>query len=275
MTLERSHIYAAGATSVVAALVLLCLLMTHLRLIEHTPAQTPVELAMLDDEVFVDVLEPEPQPTTGEEAAPALNETVENNQATAPAASGPDLTDNGPKGPAPAPVTQTKPSAVKQTPPKQTTPEEIAAKEAERKRQEAQRAANAQTANAFANSSGKNNTDNSGTKPGNAGSPSGKSSAANGHGVSVTGSGGGKWGLPGSTSVAMSETGRITFSFTIDPDGSIRGLDIVPDRTSAYYTSNTAVINRLKAEIRAHIQRQAKTVKETEPRNARIVYNIK
>lgn len=272
---ERSRIYAAAGTLLIALLILLWLLSGHLSFIPAADDKPGVSLAEADVEEFVEVLEEEvPKPDNGHESAPAENPVPEENNATPAPAPGPDLSDNGPKGSAPAPVTSSRPAPVKETKPKQPTPQEIAAREQKRREEEARRKANQQTANAFANASGQNNTDSRNKRDkGNAGKPDGSNTT--GHGVGVRGSGGGKWGLPRSTSVVMQTPGKITFTCTINPDGSLSGLDVVPAATDSEYVGNARVINALKAEIKAYIKRQASKVKESEPRTARIVYTIR
>ncbi|MDE6099079.1 MAG: hypothetical protein K2G24_09350 [Muribaculaceae bacterium] len=272
---DRSRLYAASGTLLAALLVLLWLLMSHLSFVPMPGEKPGIAMAEADDEEFVEVLEEEPEiVTSGQESAPAENPVEEDNNAQAAPAPGPDLTDNGPQGPPPPQTTSTRPSPVKSEKPKQPTKEEIAAQEKKKKEEEAKRKAAQQTANAFANASGKNNTDNRSDKSdGNAGKPTGKNQTANG--VGVRGSGGGKWGLPRSTSVVMSTPGKITFTCTINTDGSVSGLDVVPAATDSEYVGNSRVINALKAEIKAFIKRQAASVKETEPRTARIVYTVK
>ncbi len=271
---DTSRIYAAAGTLAAALLLLLCLLTLHL---DFNPL--PVEkhsIAMDEDnEEFVEVLEEEtPQPVSGEQSAPADNPVPEDNNAQAAPAPGPDLSDNGPQGPPPQPVTSTRTAPVKEQKPKQPTKEEIAAAEKKKQEEEARRKANQQAANAFANASGKNNTDNrSNRADGNAGKPNGTNTTGNG--VGVRGTGGGRWGLPKSTAVVMSTPGKITFTCTINTDGTVSGLDVVPTATDSEYVGNSKVINALKAEIKAYIRRQAASVKETEPKTARIVYTVR
>lgn len=272
---DRSRIYAAVGTLLIALLILLWLVNGNLDLSHITTDKPGITLADAEPEEFVEVIEEElPKPLNGHESAPAENPVPEDNNATPAPESGTDLSDNGPKGPAPKPVTSTKPAPVQETKPKQPTKEEIAAMEKKKQEEEARRKASQKTANAFANAAGKNNTNNkSKTADGNAGKPAGTNPKA--QGVGVRGSGGGKWGLPKSTSVVMQTPGKITFTCTINTDGSVSGLDVVPTATDSEYVGNSRVINALKAEIRAYIKRQASSVKESEPRTARIVYTIR
>lgn len=272
---NRSRLYAALGTLVIALLLLCWLLRSHLDFKPVADEKPSIAMADVEEEEFVEVIEEElPKPDNGQESAPAPDQVPEDNNAKAAPAPGPDLSDNGAKGPAPKPVTSKQPSPVKEEKPKQPTKEEIAAQEKKKKEDEARRKANEQAANAFSNASGKNNTDNSSKRPdGNAGKPNGSNQT--GHGVGVRGSGGGKWGLPKSTSVVMSTPGKITFTCTINPDGSVVGLDVVPTATDSEYVGNSKVINALKSEIKSYIRRQASSVQETEPRTARIVYTVR
>lgn len=271
---DRSRIYAAAGTLVIALLILLWLLTGHLSLVPVAEDKPGITLAEAEPEEFVDVIEDLPRPEDGTESSPAPNPEPLDNNASAMPATGIDLSDEGPLGEAPKPVTTEKPAPVKETRPKKPTPQEIAARETKKKEEQARRKANQQTADAFANASGKNNTNNKSTRPdGNAGKPTGTNTKA--HGVGVRGSGGGKWGLPRSTSVVMQTPGKITFTCTINTDGSVVGLDVVPAATDSEYVGNSRVISALKAEIKSYIRRQASSVKETEPRTARIVYTIR
>lgn len=280
--MQKSHtpqIYAAAGTLAVGAAILLWLLLTHLSLVPHTPKPTDISLVMADEEEFVEVLEQEvpDSPVPEQEAAPALDEVTETNQSVAAPATGQDLTDNGPKGKPAPPVSQSKPAPVKTEKPRQPTPEEIAAREEQRRQDEARRQATNTIGNAFSDKGGKNNTNSSGAKPGNSGSPAGGKSQGNAHGVNVNSSGLGGWGAPSHSSVAMSEVGKITVEFDISPDGTISNFAMVAAKTQPpSYTSNSKVLNGLKAEITAFYRARAKAGKgEKQLCHGQITYIIK
>ena len=127
---DRSRIYAAVGTLLIALLILLWLVNGNLDLSHITTDKPGITLAEAEPEEFVEVIEEElPKPLNGQESAPAENPEPEDNNATPAPESGTDLSDNGPKGPAPKPVTSTKSAPVQETKPKQPTKEEIAAME--------------------------------------------------------------------------------------------------------------------------------------------------
>lgn len=280
MSRNYPQIYAASGTLLVALAILLWLMFTHLNLTPHPVPEQKLTMVVSDDEEFVEVIEePVPEQLSPEaEAAPATNPVVENNRATAAPASGQDLSDNGPVGKPNPPVSQQTPSPVKVEKPKEPTREEIAAREEKRLQDEASRRANADVGNAFVDNGGKNNTDNLvNAKPGNAGKPDGKPSQGNGHGVNVNARGVGGWGAPSNTAVAMASVGQIVVTFDIKPDGSIENFTMVSSKTQPpSYTSNTRLLNSLKAEVAAFYRRQAAAGRgEKELRHATLTYIIK
>lgn len=274
------RIYAAAGTLVLAALIIMWLLLSHLSLVPHARKASDITLAMVDEEEFVEVIPDElpQQPQPEQEAAPAQNEVTETNRSVAAPAPGQDLANNGPVGKPAPPVAQPKPSPVKTEKTKEPTPEEIAAREEQRRLDEARRQATNAVGSAFSDNGGKNNTNSStGSKPGNSGSPAGKPSQGNAHGVSVSSRGVGGWGAPSRSSVAMSQVGQITVEFDLKPDGTIANFNVVSNKTQPpSYTSNTKVINALKAEIAAFYKRQAQAGKgEKQLCHGYITYIIK
>lgn len=247
--MNRAQKIALALTLLIAILLLIWLRFAKIYMSSEKPEWPPVhsgEVALVDEE-FIDVIDFPPSfDNAADSPAPAFNEINADNLSDPAAESGSDLTDAGPAADAPRPVTSNQPSPVKsQTqPPVKTGPsqEEIDAKKTEEARRKATSAVNS----AFSNSTGNNNTANSGTNPGNSGSPQGGTSGINGTGFGANGNG---WIMPAYAKVPTSLTGSIRFVVKINRQGVV--TDVRFDGGDAPAATDKSLRDAVEKEIRS------------------------
>lgn len=224
---SNTRIYSAVGTSIVVALVVAWMMIDTITLGDGEkkwPPKRDSEI-VIDDE-YVELLDlPRPKSPKIADPTPAYSETVENNLAEAAPQTGMEVVDQGTPGEAPEPVTQQAPSEVKVVKREQPKPQGPSAEELKKQQEEAEarRKANAQTQSAFRNA-GKNNTDNRGKTPGDAGRPNGTESAVNGRG---TGNVGGGWSMPRYNDVPSTVTGSVEIQVKIDRTGKVKSVRFV------------------------------------------------
>lgn len=221
----RSRIYSAVATAIVVVIVIVWMMLDSISLNladKKWPPRHDSEI-VIDDE-YVEIIDlPKPRSLKVSDPTPAHNEVVADNLAEAAPETGMEVVDQGNPGEAPTPVVQKEPSPVKvEKKPKPQKPQGPSAEELKKQQEEAEarRKVTAQTQNAFRNA-GKNNTDNAGKTPGDAGRPTGSESAVNGRG---TGSVGGGWILPRYASVPSTVTGSVQMTVKIDKAGHVKSV---------------------------------------------------
>lgn len=246
--MNRDRLYAILATALSAAIIIAILLLCAISFDKSTlPVPPRPTTDLLVEEEFAELYTPRSRELPAETASPAYNPTPENNRATPAPATGSDTYDSGQAG-EPAPVkTSTRPS------PAQVKTEEPAkkpvgpAENAEKKKEEeAKRKATADLKNAFANTKGKNNTQNQGKTEGNAGKPSGSANTQqNGHG---TGRVNGGWRMPSYAKVPSTVTGTIELKATIDSHGKVTAVEVIGGQAPA--ATNAALAEACKAEVR-------------------------
>ena len=221
---SRSRIYSAVGTAIVVALVIAWMMVDTLTLTagdKKWPPKRDSEI-VIDDE-YVELIDiPKPKSPKKADPTPAHNEVVENNLAEAAPQTGMEVVDQGTPGEAPEPVTQSAPSEVKAEKRPQPKPQGPSAEELKKQKEEeeARRKATTQTQSAFRNA-GKNNTDNRGKTPGDAGTPNGSESAVNGRG---TGNVGGGWAMPRYNDVPSTVTGSVVMMVKIDRNGKVKSV---------------------------------------------------
>lgn len=221
---SRSRIYSAVGTAIVVAVVIAWMMLDTITLNigdKKWPPKRDSEI-VIDDE-YVELIDlPKPKSIKKADPTPAYKEEVADNLAEAAPQSGMDVVNQGTPGEAPEPVVQKAPSTVKVEKKPQPKPQGPSAEELKKQReeQEARRKATAQTQNAFRNA-GKNNTDNNGKTPGDAGRPNGSESAVNGRG---TGNVGGGWSMPRYNDVPSTVTGSVVMMVKIDRNGKVKSV---------------------------------------------------
>ncbi len=177
---------------------------------------------MIDDE-YAEIIDlPRPKSKKIADPTPAQTETPVDNLAEAAPQTGMEVVDQGTPGEAPEPVTQSAPSPVKVQKQPQPKPQGPSAEELKRQKeeQEARRKATNLAQSAFRNA-GKNNTDNNGKTPGDAGRPNGTQSSVNGRG---TGNVGGGWIMPRYNDVPSTVTGSVVMMVKIDRNGKVKSV---------------------------------------------------
>lgn len=249
--MNRPRAISLALTALTALVIVLLLMYTKIK-VNSTQREWPPrhdnEVAIAQEDEYFDVIEELSSPVkVHEQAAPSENPVAESHKSDPAPTSGMDVKDQGKAADAPAPVTSTKPSAVKQTvkeQPKKTGPsaEEIA----KQKEEEARRKANSATASAFQRSTGTNNTANNGTTAGNSGSPKGSSASVNGTG---TGTVGGGWIIPKYAAVRSTVTGSVKVKVTIDVNGRVTSLSFQGGDAPA--ATDATVRAAVEKEVRA------------------------
>ena len=225
--MSKPRIYSAVGTVIVAVIIVAWMMIDTITISsadKKWPPKRDSEI-VLDDE-YVELLDlPRPKSPKIADPTPAYNETIENNLAEAAPQTGMDVVDQGTPGEAPEHVTQAAPSPVKVEKKEQPKPQGPSAEELKKQQEEAEarRKANAQTQSAFRNA-GKNNTDNNGKTPGDAGRPTGTESAVNGRG---TGNVGGGWSMPRYNDVPSAVTGSIEMQVKIDSNGKVKSVRFI------------------------------------------------
>lgn len=246
--MNRDRLYALLATIAAMACILAVLMLAAIRFDRSTlpVPPRPTTAIVEQDEDFAELYTPEPSGRPAEQASPAYNPVEADNNATPAPATGTNTVDEGPKGQAEPVKTSTRPSPAKEVvreEPEKRGPAQDAQKKAE---EEAKRRASADLKNAFANTQGRNNTDNKGKTEGNAGRPSGStSSLQNGQG---TGRVNGGWKMPSYAKVPSTVTGTIELKATIDRQGKVTAVEIIGGQAPA--ATNTALGEACKAEVR-------------------------
>lgn len=238
-------------TVAAAAIVFLWLRFTSLSLKifdKEWPPRHDQDITLAEtEETFFDVIEDLPEPVLAQDQASAAQnpEPTQNNSEPKPQ-SGNDLTDRGPQGDAPKPVTTKKPSPVKKKPQENKKPVGPSKEELERQRQqeEARRKANDATTSAFQKSSGKENTSSKGKTDGHSGSPTGKSTSVSGSGSGTVGGG---WVLPKYAKVPSNVTGSIKMMVKIDAQGAVKSVSFQGGEAPA--ATNSALLAAVKAEV--------------------------
>lgn len=248
MNLNKEKIIATAATALIAILITTWMVTCSVSAKSNDTGWPPKHDSeiVLDD--YAELFDYPTMPTpAAEKPSAAENEAFSDANAEASPLSGMDVDDIGHKGDAARPVTTEREAEVKTQKneiPKKEGPKEDAAEKA---REEARRKAANDTKSAFQRSDGKNNTNNVSAKPpGNAGSPTGTSSAVNGRG---TGRAGGGWSLPQYAPVASTVTGKIEMTVKIDRTGRV---------TSVTFTGGTppAATNR---QLREAVEKEVRS----------------
>ena len=222
--MSRSRIYSGIATALVVVIVIAWMMLDSITLSgadKKWPPKRDSEI-VIDDE-YAEIIDlPKPKSQKIADPVPAKNDVVADNLAEAAPQTGMEVVDKGTPGEAPEPVTQTAPSPVKVEKQPQPKPQGPSAEELKKQQEEAEarRKATSQTQNAFRNA-GKNNTDNVGKTPGDAGRPTGTESAVNGRG---TGRVGGGWAMPRYNDVPSTLTGSVEMMVKIDRNGKVKSV---------------------------------------------------
>lgn len=218
---------AAAATAVIALLLIMAMTVWRLTMPEEKPEPIAKAEIMLEEEEFVDLLEPSPLPQQADNT-PASAQLPENSDAQAQPApeSGTDTKDAGEAGVAEPPVATKAPSEVKVKKKKEEDKKKKTGPEVDKKKakeEAVKREANNQVSNAFASASGKHNTKNGTSDKDNAGRADGKAHQGNLSGRG-TGTVGGGWRLPAYSPVPSTVTGSVKLVVKIDRDGRVTSV---------------------------------------------------
>ena len=247
--MTRQQIIALSVTAFVA----LCglLLMNFARIsvgvnLSEWPPVNENEVALVEDEMFFDVIQAEFVPVQSYgEAGPAQNDVIENNNSSPEPTSGMDLSDVGDIGVAPDMQTTEVETSVKQPAPEETKPTGPSKEELER--EEARRRASSATSSAFQQSKGSNNTSNTGKTSGDTGSTRGISTSFHGSG---TGNVSGGWVMPRYNKVPSTATGSIKVRATIDRQGNVTLVEFIGGEAPA--STDGRLRAAIEKEIRSH-----------------------
>ena len=241
---------AAAATAVIALLLIMAMTVWRLTMPEEKPEPMAKAEIMLEEEQFVDLLEPSPLPQQADNT-PASAQLPENSDAQSQPApeSGTDTKDAGVAGVAEPPVTAKAPSEVKVK--KKKEEKKKAGPEVDKKKaqeESVKREANNQVSNAFASASGKHNTKNGNADKDNAGRTDGKAHQGNLSGRG-TGTVGGGWRLPAYSPVPSTVTGSVKLVVKIDRDGRVTSVRF--DGGNAPAATDAAVRAACVAEVKS------------------------
>lgn len=245
--MDKNRIIALTVTCIIALLLMVLMMVVHISagaLDREWPPRHDGEVAFAEDEQYFEVMqEARVNVSSNQLAAPARNPEPAKRQSDPAPTTGHDVTNQGPAGDAPAPVTSTRPSPVKQQTQKPTNqgPSQQELAEAE-----ARRRANAATSSAFNRANGNNNTSQSGSTPGNSGNPSGTSTTISGSGSGTVGGG---WKMPAYQKVRSTVTGSIKVRATVRRDGTVATAEVIGGAAPA--ATDRDLCNRVLAEVRS------------------------
>lgn len=242
--MTSDEIKALTATAVAAAAVVAVLLLCRLSFDPSSLRQPPrpsTEVAEIDEE-FVEFFEQSvPSAASAQAYAPA-ERTADAHGAEA---TGSDLADAGEIAPAMPDVVSEQPAPVQQ--PKKEKPQKTGPTQEELEA-EARRKARKGIADAFKTRPEANdNTNATGTAPGDAGKPDAATSAVDGTG---TGSVGGGWIMPKYAKVKTGQTGRIDLLAVIDATGKVIKIEQTGGKAPA--GADPALVAKCIAEVRRH-----------------------
>lgn len=246
--MNRQQVIALVATLLFTIAVVLLMQFTHLSLAATDRSWPPPrqgQVSMADEELLFDVIEM-PRAVTGkaEEASPAFNETSQERLSEPEPVSGADKVDAGPAGKPQPPVTSTKPSPVKKK--VEPKPEKSGPSKEEQEQERATRRANTNVKGAFDRADGRNNTQNTGTTPGESGAPSGSDKSIHGR---ADGSANGGWVVPNYRRIPSTVTGSIIVNVVIGRDGAVTDFTFVGGKAPA--STDLKLRDAVKKEIQS------------------------
>ncbi len=267
---------AAAATAVIALLLVMAMTVWRLAMPEEKPEPLAKAEIMLEEEEFVDLLEPSPLPQQADNT-PASAQLPENSDAQSQPApeSGTDTKDAGEAGVAEPPVAAKAPSEVKVKKKKEEDKKKKAGPEVDKKKakeEAVKREANNQVSNAFASASGKHNTKNGTADKDNAGRADGKARQGNLSGRG-TGTVGGGWRLPAYSPVPSTVTGSVKLVVKIDRDGRVTSVRF--DGGNAPAATDAAVRAACVAEVKSRRFTHPRPAEAPESATAYITYTFR
>lgn len=245
---DRSRTYAATGTILIVIAVLTWMTLDRISLDSRDREWPPRHDSEIVIDEYAEIIDlPMPKLPSSSDPAPAKSDVQADNLAEVAPETGMETVDQGNPGEAPTTVTQSHPSPVKVENKEIQKPQGPSAEELKRQREEkeARRKATRQTQNAFRNS-GKNNTTNAGKTAGDAGKPTGSTSAVNGRG---TGRVGGGWSMPSYNEVPSTVTGSVIMMVKIDRTGRVTSVTFQGGDAPA--ATNPSVRAACEKEVRA------------------------